>query len=133
MRQHAEWAEAGNAAIVTLLAILVTLFVFLMATNFIVDQYAQGVLRTAVDEGARAGSLEGAPAGAQSACQAKERQVMSGLLAGSFAAGIRLDCALDGGEVVATASGKLPAWLPPVPAVPVHSVGTSILEVDPSP
>lgn len=125
--------EFGNAAIVTLLAVAITIVVFVLAANFVVDTYARGVLRTAVDEGALAGSLEGAPEGVQAACQEKEHEVMSGLLSGTFASGVRTSCSVEGDQVVATADGNLPAWLPPVPSVPVHSVGAAVIEADPAP
>lgn len=126
-------SEEGSAAVVTTFAVLMALAAFLMAVNLVVDQYGQGVLRTAVDEAARSGSLQGAPGGAQSACVAKEAEVMSGLLSGPFAAHVHLGCSVEAGEVVATADGSLPGWLPPVPAVRVHVLGTSVLENDPTP
>lgn len=124
--------ERGDSFVVTLVAVLILLGVFLMATNLVVDEYGQGVLRTAVDEAAQAGAEQGASDAAASACQAKESEVMSGLLSGTLADGVHLSCAVDGDQVVATATGHLPAWLPPVPEVGVHALGTSVLETPPT-
>ena len=55
--------EHGNAALVTVLAMAITLVVFMVAINLIVDEYGKGAIRTAVDEAAQAGSLQGAPGG----------------------------------------------------------------------
>lgn len=101
--------------------------------NFVLDQYARGVVRTAVDEGARAGALASAPGGPAAACLSKEREVMSGLLSGAFASGLHFGCALEGGQVVATVGGNLPSWLPPVPRVAVEETGVSELETAPQP
>ena len=130
-RRHG--AQDGNAAVVSLVAIAICLVVFFMAINLIVDSYGQGVLRTAVDEGAQTGALQGAPGGALGACQAKEAEVMSGLLSGPFAKDVTLGCAVNGDEITATATGSLPGWLPPIPAVSVHVLGTSVLEANPTP
>ena len=125
--------ERGDSSVVTLLAILAVLAVLFMAANLVLDQYGQGVLRTAVDEGAQTGAVQGDPVAAVSACQAKEVEVMSGLLAGGFGRAVKLTCELDGNEVVARASGTLPGWLPPIPAVKVQELGTGMLETAPTP
>jgi len=117
----------------TLLAMLIGVAVLFFAANLIVDSYGKGALRTAVDEAAQAGALQDAPGGALAACQAKEAEVMSGLLSGPFGAQVHLGCAISGDQLVATAQGRLPGWLPPVPPVPVHILGTSTLESNPTP
>jgi hypothetical protein len=124
--------EGGNAALVTVLAMAITLIVFMVALNFIVDEYGKGAIRTAVDEAAQAGSLQGAPGGPVAACQAKASQVMSGLLNGPFGRNVTITCGLNAnGQVVATADGTLPAWLRLVPADPIHVVGSSRIETNP--
>jgi hypothetical protein len=111
----------------------ITLVVFVGGANLIVDEYSRGVLRTAVDEAARAGSQEGAAGGAQAACEAKAAEVMRNLLAGPIGKGVTISCALHGSTVVATAAGRLPGWLPPVPSWSVHATGVSQLERNPTP
>src|SRR6516162_6210529 len=118
--------ERGNAALLTVLAMAITLIVFMVAINFIVDEYGKGAIRTAVDEAAQAGSLQGAPGGPVAACQAKASQVMSGLLNGPFGRNVTITCGINAnGQVVATADGTLPAWLQVIPTDPIHLVGSA--------
>lgn len=124
--------ERGDSFVVTLAAVLILLAAFLMATNLVVDQYGQGVVRTAVDEGAQAGALIGTPEGAIAACRAKEGEVMGGLLAGELGRHLNLSCSVQGEFVTASAVGELPGWLPPVPAVGVRQLGISRLETAPT-
>ena len=124
--------ERGNAALVTVLAMAITLVVFMVAINLIVDEYGKGAIRAAVDEAAQAGSLQGAPGGPISACQAKASQVMSGLLNGPFGRNVTITCGINAnGQVVATADGTLPAWLRVIPTDPIHVVGTARIETNP--
>ena len=111
----------------------ITLVVFLAAINLIVDQYGQGVVRTAVDEAARAGSLQGAPGGPSPPAKTKADEVMAGLLSGPFGRHITISCAVDGGQVVAVATGALPGWLRVIPADTLRIVGTAHLENNPTP
>jgi hypothetical protein len=124
--------EHGNAALVTVLAMAITLVVFMVAINLIVDEYGKGAIRTAVDEAAQAGSLQGAPGGPIAACQAKASQVMSGLLNGPFGRDIAITCGINAnGQLVATANGTLPAWLRLVPTDAVHVIGSAHIETNP--
>jgi len=111
----------------------ITLVVFLAAINLIVDQYGKGVMRTAVDEAARTGSLQGAAGGPVAACQAKAAEVMSNLLSGPFGHDITINCTLQGDHIVAVASGSLPGWLRVVPNDTVRVTGTALLENNPTP
>ncbi len=100
--------ERGNVALITTLAMLITLVVFMAATNLIVYSYGQGVLRTAVDEAARAGSAQGAPGGPAAACQDKAAQVMANLLPGPFGHRITISCVLSRGSGNGGGVGHLP-------------------------
>lgn len=124
--------DRGDSFVVTLAAVLLLLVAFLMATNLIVDEYGRGVVRTAVDEGAQAGAVAGNPEPAVAACQAKEAEVMSGLLAGTFGRRVHLSCSVQGQLVTASAAGELPGWLPPIPAVKVAQFEISHLETAPT-
>lgn len=125
--------ERGNVALITTLAMLITLVVFMAATNLIVYSYGKGVLRTAVDEAARAGSAQGAPGGPTASCQEKATQVMTNLLSGPFGHGITISCAVSGDQVIAVASGTFPAWLRVIPALSLRVVGTATLATNPTP
>ena len=125
--------ERGNVALITTLAMLITLVVFMAATNLIVYSYGKGVLRTGVDEAARAGSAQGALGGPTAACQEKAAQVMTNLLPGPFGHGITISCVVSGGQVMAVASGTFRAWLRVIPALSLRVVGTANLATNPTP
>ena len=49
--------ERGQASVTYLLAIVISLIVFVLMANLLMFLYARAVIRAAVDEGARAGSM----------------------------------------------------------------------------
>ena len=114
-------------------AMAFTLVLFVAAINVVIDSYGKGAMRTAVDEAARAGSLQGAPGGPVAACQAKAAEVMGNLLPGPFAASVRITCGIDGGDVVAVATAGLPGLVRLVPTVGVRTVGSATMETNPTP
>lgn len=126
-------SDGGSAALTIVIGMLIVMAVFMAGCNFVVFEYGQGVVRTAVDEGARAGSQQQAPGGPVQACEGKAAQVMNGLLPGPFGQHVTITCSVNGGDVIAVASGSFPAWLPPVPSLAVHIEGRSQLETTPSP
>lgn len=115
-----------------LFGMLIVLVVFLAGCNFVVFEYGQGVVRTAVDEAARTGSQQQAVGGPLAACQAKAAQVMDNLLPGPFGQKVTITCAIQGANIVASATGSFPGWLPPVPSLAVHAVGSALVETSPS-
>lgn len=106
-------------------AIAILLLVFVGGLNLVVDEYAKGAIRTALDEGAQAGAVLG---GSLEACQAQADEVRHDLLPGVFASSVQVSCSLQGDEVVATARGHLPSLVPPVPAFQVSLAGASVVE-----
>ena len=124
--------ERGSTSLGIVLAMVVVVVVFMAGANLVVFEYGQGSVRTAVDEAARAGSEQAAPGGPVGACQAKAAEVMANLLPGPFGHGLTITCSQTGDEVVATAAGRFPGWLPPVPAIRVHIQGASHLEQNPT-
>lgn len=92
------------------------LFVFAALANLIVMQYAGGVLRAAIDEGARQGAVKGA---GPAECLVRIDEVLNGLLGGSYGAGVTRDCVDEGGWVRATATGVWRGFVPFVPDVSV--------------
>ena len=132
-RRAAVDAQQGTAAFSIVLGMLIVLVVFMAGTNFVVYEYGQGAVRTAVDEAARAGAQQQAPGGPINACNVHAAQAMGNLLPGPFANNIHITCTITGANVVATATGSFPGWLPPVPALAVHIVGSAQLETNPTP
>lgn len=108
------------------IAILLVLFVGAM--NLVLDEYAKGAVRTAVDEGAQDGAGYG---GSVAACEAGAARARAALLPGPFGRAVRIDCHVEGDEMVASASGELTSLFPGAPAVAVSVAGVSVIEQAP--
>ena len=91
-------------ATVGLSFILLVLF-----ANLLVDLYARGAVRDALDEGVRAAAPAG---GGRHECEERAREVMDGLLHGTLGRDVHVSCEGDGTTMVAHAEGRLPSWLP---------------------
>jgi hypothetical protein len=107
------------------LAVALSLLLFVVACNAIVYQYARGVVRSALDEGVRSGSRATGSAGA---CQAAAEAVRRSLLGGPIGAHVELRCAVVDGQVRASAAGYLPSWLPGVPDWPIDLRASAVDE-----
>jgi hypothetical protein len=107
------------------LAVALSLLLFVIACNAIVYQYARGVVRSALDEGVRSGSRASGSAGA---CQAAAEAVRRSLLGGPIGAHVELRCAVVDGQVRANAAGYLPSWLPGVPDWPIDLRASAVDE-----
>jgi hypothetical protein len=88
------------------------LVLFVMLANLIVIQYGLGVIRGALDEGARAGALFG---GRELTCEQVAGDVVGSLLAGSIGEDTEITCRRAGSLMVAHAEGTFRAWLPGPP------------------
>lgn len=96
------------------LAFVVLAGVLLGAFNIVLDEYARGAVRAALEQGAQAGATSG---GSEAQCFRAAVHALDSLLHGSFARGIRLYCAAAPGQMIAHASGSLPSFLPVVPVM----------------
>jgi hypothetical protein len=104
-------AEAGFTTVQYVVTVGLSLVLLVMVANVLVDLYARGAIRDALDEGVRAG----APAGAGPRdCETRAREVLDGLLRGPIGDDVHMRCEVDGSAVVARAQGTLPSWLPMV-------------------
>jgi hypothetical protein len=90
-------------------ATALSLLVFVALANAVVDLYARGVARAAVDEGARAGAVLDASA---ADCEARAHEVFEGSVPRGS---VRVDCTDDGGAMHARARVSLAGWLPGLP------------------
>lgn len=106
------------------------LIFFVALANLVVFQYAAGVVRSALDSGARTASLLDVPVGA---CETQIAETLDGLLGGSMGDDIVFSCALDptGEFVVASATANLPAFAPLVPDWTFDAQATAIKEQAP--
>jgi hypothetical protein len=107
------------------LAVALSLLLFVMLCNAIVYQYGRGAIRSALDEGVRSGSRA---SGSAATCLAAAEEVRRSLLGGPIGAHVSLRCALVAGQVRATASGSMPSWLPLLPDWPVTLSATAVKE-----
>ena len=111
------WADArderGFVTAQYLIVIAFTLFLLTAFLNVLVFQYARGVVRGAMDAGARAGS----PAAATEIdCQAAVDRYLSQLLGGSIGASVDPTCTIGGGFVVVSDPDiTFQGWTPLVP------------------
>ena len=110
------------------LATAFSLVLFVMIANVIVDLYARGAVRAAVDEAARTGARFDAGVGD---CDARAHEVLEGLVGDRLRSGIVVSCATDGRVVTAHADVRLASWLAWLPEWRFTVVGTAVEERDP--
>jgi hypothetical protein len=122
--------RSGERAFVTAQFMLVAALSMLFLAgllNLIVIQYAQGVVRAALDEGVRMGT----PAPATSAdCLAAIDRVMADLMGGPLGAGVSYSCLQIGGELVASADSDFHGWFPGFPNIQFHTEVSAVKESD---
>lgn len=106
--------EAGFASLSHVVAAALALWFFAILANLIVMQYAAGVVRIALDEGARRGALVGA--GAEE-CGLAIDDALGDLLGGPYGRDVAHVCFVDSGWVTATARARFSGFIPPVPDV----------------
>ncbi|MGH8926265.1 MAG: hypothetical protein ACRDWA_16785 [Acidimicrobiia bacterium] len=90
-------------------------------------QYAQGVVRSALDEGVRVG----APAAAtETDCLDAINRVLSDLMGGPLGQDLTVSCAFAAERVVASAQGAFSGWFPGVPDVSFQLEVAGVKESD---
>ena len=100
--------EHGFTTIQYVIAVAWSFVMLVLVANLLVDMYARGAVREALDDGVRAGASATAPA---DACEARAREVVNGLVQGPLLHA-RVRCDASGPFVVATAEVSLESWLP---------------------
>jgi hypothetical protein len=107
-RTSASDREQGFATIQYVLAVALSLVLLVLIANLLVDVYARGAVRDALDEGVRAAVPIDAPV---SVCEQRARDVLSDLVRAPVAA-VDVRCRRDGARVVADAHVSMRSWLP---------------------
>lgn len=98
--------------------------------QFAVWQYGRGVVRAAALEGARAGSVLSAPAGA---CERRFAEARGELLGGSMGDGVgSVQCSVGDDRVVASVDVRFEPWLPVMPDWAFTVTAVAAREVAPS-
>ncbi len=95
--------------------------------NLIAIQYAQGVVRAALDEGVRVGSAARASEGD---CLDGIQQVMGDLLSGPLGTDVEFACTVVAGQLVASATAEFDGWFPGMPSLNFSSDVRAVKESD---
>ena len=100
------------ATLQALLVYLLALAAFVWLLQLAVFTYGRGVVRSALDEGARAGSKV---TDSIERCEERAAETMTGLLRGTMGQGVTIACREEGDRVLARADVRFPAWAPAMP------------------
>jgi hypothetical protein len=101
-------SDSGFTTIQYVIAVAWSLVLLVLIANLLVDLYARGAVRDALDDGVRAA----APAGASVlACEQRAHEVVAGLVRGPLLRTV-VHCREEGDVVVAEAQVTLRSWLP---------------------
>lgn len=119
--------DRGVTSVQFLLASALGLVLFLILANVVVVQYGRGAIRSALEQGARAGSLEGDPA----VCEVRAAEVLDQLLGGRMSDGLVLECAPTGSVMTASASTVFRSWMPLLPDFPIDLSSEALIEPPP--
>ncbi len=106
-------------------AVGLSMLFFVLLTNLMAVQYGRGVVRAALDEGARYGARYTAAA---DACEDRIEEVLVGLLGGAMGSGVSYECRRDSSRTRAGAEVVFPAWLPGVPEFRFEMAATAAVE-----
>ncbi len=111
--------ERGEIGIGIMLAVTFTFIVTVAIVNIFMFVYGQAVVRSALDEGVRAGSRVDA---GWAVCQERAEQVLADLLAGELGDGVTLACGPGAtpDELVAIADATFDSPMPGVPSWTFH-------------
>ena len=103
--------RSGDSGFVTMqyvIAVAWSLVLLVLVANFLVDLYARGAVRDALDDGVRAAAPSSKPG---AACERRAQDVITGLVRGPLVTA-RVHCEATGGYVTAEAQVSLRSWLP---------------------
>ena len=103
--------ERGFTTVQYVLTVAFTLLLFVLLANLLVDLYARGAVRAALEEGARAAVPVDVPVPA-AACVTRARQAVASVLGGAVARVEGLECRVAEGRILARARLVMPSWLP---------------------
>jgi hypothetical protein len=95
--------------------------------NLIAIQYAEGVVRAALDEGVRVGSAARASEGE---CLDGIQRVMSDLLSGPLGTNVEFACIVVAGQMVASADAEFDGWFPGMPSLVFSADVRAVKESD---
>lgn len=115
--------ERGVTSVQFVLASALALVLFVTLANLVVFQYGRGALRSALEQGARAGSVRG-----ETACEATAVAVLDDLLGGRMSDGLVVSCTGSPAGVEARGSARFASWTPLMPDLDVALVARAVAE-----
>ncbi len=115
--------ERGFSSVQFLLASMLALVLFLTFANLVVVQYGRGAVRSALEQGARAGTISGAVA-----CEETANRVVGDLLGGRMSDELVITCAANGTSMVATGVATFESWTPLTPDFPISITASAFVE-----
>lgn len=101
-------SDRGFTSLQFVVASSLALIVFTVLANVVIVQYSRGAMRSALDQGARSGSI----AGTEEACEDRVSQVLAELLGGSIGETVSFDCLVAGPVMRATGKLVVSSWTP---------------------
>jgi len=121
--------DDGYLTIQFVVAVGFSLLLLVLIANVIIVQYAQGVVRSAAEEGAQAGSRLSAT---NVECEVRANEVLGTLLGGAMGANVEVDCNVGPTEVAATVHFSFTPWLPLIPSWTGSQTSFAVKETLPS-
>lgn len=115
--------ESGVSSVQFVLASSLALVLFLLMANLVVVQYGRGAIRSALEQGARAGTVAGI-----GACQRTAESVVQDLLGGRMSDGLTISCVADGSDFVASSRAVFESWIPLTPDFEVSLTSRAVGE-----
>jgi hypothetical protein len=116
--------EGGVTSVQFLLAAAMALVLFLALANLVVVQYGRGAIRSALEQGARAGAVSGSVLD----CESKAMSVVGQLLGGRMSDRLTVGCFVEVDRVVAEGSAVFQSWTILAPDFTVSMTSEAFLE-----
>lgn len=116
--------DRGVSSVQFLLASALGLLLFVTFANLVVIQYGRGAVRSALEQGARAGAV----ASSSAECERVARDVVGQLLGGRMSDHLVVVCGPDGSTMAASANATFQSWTPFTPDFEVAMTTRSVLE-----
>jgi hypothetical protein len=101
-------SDRGITSVQFLLASGLALMLFLTLANLVVVQYGRGVLRSALDQGARAGAVSSSV----EECRQRTENVLGQLLGGRMGDSVETSCGIGPRMVTASGRAVFVSWTP---------------------
>lgn len=121
--------QQGFVTVQHVWVVATSLLLLTLVANVIVVQYAHAVVRTAVDEGARAGArVLDDPVTAVAVCRSAASAAREELLRGRLGDQVVITCVPEPGAMTARAAARLAAWLPGIPDWTVEAAAVVVQE-----